>query len=67
MAEPDRLPTPASRHALAPLRFPDPRTDWVVVTVATLAEPADPERLKDRLDRLHAAVPMVGARLDGET
>jgi hypothetical protein len=65
VSAPDELPAPASRHALALLRFPDPRTDWVVVTVATLAAPvAD---LADRLDRLHRAVPIVGARLDGET
>ncbi|MEZ5204680.1 MAG: hypothetical protein R2701_09960 [Acidimicrobiales bacterium] len=59
------LPAPASRHALALLRFPDPRTDWVVVTVATLSTPVDD--LIGRLDALHAAVPLVGARLDGET
>ena len=61
----ETLPAPASRHALALLRFPDPRTDWVVVTVATLAEPlAD---LPARIAALHDAVPMVGARLEGET
>jgi len=65
VTEPDRLPAPASRHALALLRFPDPRTDWVVVTVATLDAP--PDRLEERLDDLHRAVPVVGARLDGET
>lgn len=58
------LPAPASRHALALLRFPDPRTDWVVVTVATLTAPiAD---LDDRIAALHAAVPVVGARLRDE-
>ena len=58
------LPAPASRHALALLRFPDPRTDWVVVTVATLSAPiAD---LAERVDALHAAVPVVGARLRDE-
>ena len=61
----ERLPAPASRHALALLRFPDPRTDWVVVTVATLDDPVDD--LGDRLAALHHAVPLVGARLDGET
>ena len=64
MTAPDVLPAPASRHALALLRFPDPRTDWVVVTVATLRQP--PTDLPDRLARLHGAVPLVGARLDGE-
>ena len=62
------LPAPADRHALALLRFPDPRTDWVVVTVATLAEPVDdPHDLADRLADLHVAVPVVGARLAEET
>ena len=59
------LPALASRHARALLRFPDPRTAWVVVTVATLSNPADD--LAERLDALHAAVPIVGARLEGET
>lgn len=58
------LPAPASRHALALLRFPDPRTDWVVVTVASLAAPIDD--LDDRLAALHRAVPIVGARLRDE-
>lgn len=59
------LPAPASRHALALLRFPDPRTDWVVVTVATLESPIDD--LAERLAALHDAVPVVGARLQEET
>ncbi|MCU1455075.1 MAG: hypothetical protein JWN46_3221, partial [Acidimicrobiales bacterium] len=59
------LPAPASRHALALLRFPDPRTDWVVVTVATLDEPITD--LAPRLAQLHADVPIVGARLRDET
>jgi hypothetical protein len=59
------LPAPASRHALALLRFPDPRTDWVVVTVATLTAPI-PD-LEDRIARLHEAVPVTGARLHDET
>lgn len=67
MAAPDQLPAPASRHALALLRFPDPRTDWVVVTVATLEAPLDPGLLAARIDALHRAVPIVGARLDHET
>jgi hypothetical protein len=61
------LPAPASRHALALLRFPDPRTDWVVVTVATLESPLATAELTDRLAALHAAVPIVGARLHDET
>ena len=59
------LPAPASRHALALLRFPDPRTAWVVVTVATLTAPVDD--LAGRLAALAERVPVVGARLDGET
>lgn len=62
-----QLPSPASRHARALLRFPDPRTDWVVVTVATLAAPLDRPTLHARLAELHRAVPMAGARLQGET
>ncbi len=58
------LPAPASRHALALLRFPDPRTDWVVVTVATLAAPL-PD-LDARIEALHRLVPVVGARLRDE-
>lgn len=65
MTTTEQLPAPASRHALALLRFPDPRTDWVVVTVATLDTPiAD---LETAIARLHAAVPIVGARLAEET
>jgi hypothetical protein len=59
------LPAPASANALALLRFPDRRTAWVVVVAATLAAPAD--RLEERLAGLHRAVPMIGARLHGET
>jgi hypothetical protein len=62
----DQVPGPASRHALALLRFPDPRTDWVVVTVATLAADLADDDLAGRLEELHGAVPLVGARLDGE-
>lgn len=65
MSTPPALPAPASRHALALLRFPDHRTDWVVVVVATLRDGVD--RLSERLTALHLAVPIVGARLDGET
>jgi hypothetical protein len=61
---PAALPQPASRHALGLLRFPDPRTDWVVVMVATLPEPAGD--LDARLRELHRHVPMVGARLRDE-
>lgn len=64
MDETATLPAPASRHALALLRFPDPRTDWVVVTVATLTAPI--EDLPGRLAALHEAVPVVGARLHEE-
>lgn len=67
MSAPDRLPAPASRHAVGLLRFPDPRTDWVVVTVATLDTATDAAGVAGALDRLHAAVPIVGARLRDET
>lgn len=61
------LPQAASRHSLALLRFPDPRTHWVVVMVATLSAPiTDPAELMGRVDGLHALVPMIGARLSGE-
>jgi hypothetical protein len=59
------LPAPASANALALLRFPDRRTAWVVVAAATLAAPVD--SLQRRLESLHQAVPMTGARLHGET
>jgi hypothetical protein len=58
------LPAPASRNALALLRFPDRRTGWVVVAAASLGAP--PEGLDERVRALHRAVPMVGARLRGE-
>jgi hypothetical protein len=61
---PATLPAPASRNALALLRFPDRRTGWVVVAAASLEEP--PAGLDERLHVLHLAVPMVGARLRGE-
>jgi hypothetical protein len=59
------LPAPASANALALLRFPDRRTTWAVVAAATLTAPVD--RLQDRLEALHRAVPMTGARLGRET
>jgi hypothetical protein len=58
------LPAPASRNALALLRFPDRRTGWVVVAAASLEAP--PAGLDERILSLHRAVPMVGARLRGE-
>jgi hypothetical protein len=61
---PATLPAPASRNALALLRFPDRRTGWVVVAAASLGEP--PAGLDERLHALHLALPMVGARLRGE-
>ena len=61
------LPRPASRHELAILRFPDRRTDWVVILIASLVTPLDIVELRRRLGTLHEAVPMVGARLRHET
>jgi hypothetical protein len=58
------LPAPASANALALLRFPDRRATWAVVAAATLTAPVD--RLQDRLEALHRAVPMTGARLRRE-
>jgi hypothetical protein len=58
------LPAPASRNALALLRFPDRRTGWVVVAAASLTAP--PAGLDERVQALHRAVPIVGARLRGE-
>jgi hypothetical protein len=58
------LPAPASRNALALLRFPDRRTGWVVVAATTLEAP--PAGLDERVQELHRAVPMIGARLRGE-
>src|SRR5436309_15767586 len=57
------LPVRASRQELAVLRSPDRRTRWVVILAATLRAP---QSVEDSVDRLHEAVPMVGARLDGE-
>lgn len=64
MTGPAALPAPASRNALALLRFPDRRTGWVVVLAASLQSP--PARLEEGVHALHRAVPMVGARLHGE-
>ncbi|HEV2362433.1 MAG TPA: hypothetical protein VGS21_12080 [Acidimicrobiales bacterium] len=61
------LPQPASRHAVGLLRFPDRKTDWVVVAVATLGSAMTEGLLGERLAALHEAVPMVGARLRDET
>jgi hypothetical protein len=49
------------------LRFPDPRTDWVVLLVASLVTPVDGDELAGRLEDLHQAIPLVGATLHGET
>jgi hypothetical protein len=49
------------------LRFPDRRTDWVVLLAASLVTPVDGDELLGRLEGLHRAVPLVGATLNGET
>jgi hypothetical protein len=51
-----------TRQQRAVLNFPDPRTSWAVVAAAWLDAPVGDE-LDDRLAAVHAAVPMVGARL----
>lgn len=66
MAELDRLPAPANRHARSLLRFPDERTDWVITLIATLDEPADPAVVTERLRAVHERAPIVGARLVDE-
>lgn len=66
MAELDRLPAPANRHALSLLRFPDERTEWVITLIATTNEPLDPLLVRDRLAAVHERAPIVGARLADE-
>ena len=58
-----RLPVGASRQEIAVLRSADRRTRWVVMLAATLS---GPQSVEDRVERLHAAVPMIGARLHRE-
>ncbi|HEY6798528.1 MAG TPA: hypothetical protein VI248_27945 [Kineosporiaceae bacterium] len=60
----DVLPRAATRHELSLLRFPDPRTRWVVVITATAHVPVDD--LGPALRRLAGAVPLTAARLLGE-
>ena len=63
---PMELPRSASRQELALLRFPDRRTDWVVILIATLERSLDVAELTRRISSLHLAIPMVGARLRHE-
>ena len=58
------LPEPASRQALAVLRSPDRRSNWVIVLACSLHAPD--QAIATRLSALHEAVPIVGARLRGE-
>jgi len=58
------LPRAASRQALAVLRHPDRRTTWAIVLAASLDVARRPSQ--DRVDALHAELPIIGARLDGE-
>jgi hypothetical protein len=61
------LPRRASGTELAILRHPDRRTSWIVVWAATLEAPLEAATLGERLARLHAALPLVGARLRAES
>ncbi len=58
------LPRPLSWQERALLHGPDRRCAWVVVGTVTLASPVDD--LRRRITALHAAVPLVGARLQGD-
>jgi hypothetical protein len=60
------LPRSASRHELSILRFPDRRTDWVVILIASLHTSLDIVELARRIGTLHRAIPMVGVRLSGD-
>jgi hypothetical protein len=60
------LPRSVSRHELSILRFPDRRTDWVVILIASLERSLDIGELTRRIGALHLAIPMVGARLRHE-
>jgi hypothetical protein len=67
---PPTFPQPVSPHDRAILHHPDRRTDWVQAVSMTLAEPVsgDPVALYDRrLARMHEEVPILGARLRGDT
>ena len=55
----------ASRHELSLIRFPEEDTDWVVIMRAYLT--AAPQDLSSRLQALNELIPLVGARLHGET
>src|SRR5690349_1313448 len=55
----------ASRHELSLIRFPEPSTGWVVVMRAYLDR--EPPDLSGRLKELANVVPLVAARLHGES
>ncbi len=55
----------ASRHELSLIRFPEVGTDWVILMRAALERP--PADLSSRLAELNELVPLVGARLHGES
>lgn len=59
------LPAPATRQELAVLRHADRRSAWAIVVSARFDRPLGP--LDDAIAALQRAVPIVGARLHGET
>jgi hypothetical protein len=65
---PAALPRSPTRQELAILRHPDRRTAWAIVLAAEL-EPgaASVDELRARLREAHRSLPLIGARLRGET
>jgi hypothetical protein len=65
---PGVLPRSPTRQELAILRHPDQRTAWAIVLAAEL-EPGAPsaDELRARLAEAHRSLPLIGARLQGET
>jgi hypothetical protein len=61
------LPRPLAPPEAALVHGPDRRTTWMVLGQVALADPVDATTLDARLAGLVAAVPLVGARLRGDT